>query len=734
MLQLTLRTLLAYLDDTLEPADARALGKRVAESEEVQQLVERIKKVTRRRRLAAPETQPGDETTDPNTVAAYLDNSLDSDTVRQLEETCLESDVHLAEVAACHQILTLVLTEPVRVPPRAHKRMYALVPAPAGAPDRQPSKTLPISGAPPAPEHAEPDDADVALLLGMSRYGSAPTWAARLALFGAAAVLLLLLTAGALLSLQRRPERAPEVASGHSSAVFATDPKADEEKPKEKGREREPVAPKKPAEPEAPPMPPPRAVDPAEIKPPDTGTGLGEAVPPPNNDKPREIAQVRTQQVLVVTQPPSSPGQWARLRLKADDLEPVLSNVPVMALPGYKADLLVERKVLLRLWGNVPEQLSYRAFESRVILHPPPPGFDADVTLLGGRVYLKSDRPAGAKVRLRLAGEVWDVTVPDAESNVLAELISWYEPGTPYAREGGAQPRREARVAVAFGSAGFAAPARFKKFEKMAAGQQVTWDSTSAALGDPRAIPPEQRESLLNPDPTDPLRGELNKQLTRLLSGMAGRVTTREAVQPVVKNLVGPELPEDVAPRDRDLVARLAIYSSAALAENSAAGAASLTTLIDVLRSELPWLARQAVVTALVAWVARDRGNTALLYPVLTGKGLEPDDADWLLRLLRGYVSPTKPDPARLDELVEPVPPRDRPLLGDPEVAVREAALWNIMAVRLESWVPLPIELNVGAVGAKVDSEEYKKFLAAMKADVEALKKRHQAPPPPPKK
>jgi hypothetical protein len=206
-------------------------------------------------------------------------------------------------------------------------------------------------------------------------------------------------------------------------------------------------------------------------------------------------------------------------------------------------------------------------------------------------------------------------------------------------------------------------------------------------------------------------------------------VTTREAVHPVVKNLVGPDLPDDVAPRDADLVSRLAVYSHAALADSTAAGAATLTPLVDVLRSKLPWLARQAVVTALVAWVARDRDNTARLYPVLTGKGLEADDADWLLRLLRAFVSPTRPDPGRLDELVEPVPPRERPLLGDPEVAIREAALWNIMVVRLESWVPLPLGAKVLAVGADVDSDEYKKFLAAMKADVEALKKRDQPPP-----
>ena len=55
MLRLTLRTLLAYLDDTLAPAQAKDIGQKVAESEFAQETVERIKTVTRRRRLTAKE-------------------------------------------------------------------------------------------------------------------------------------------------------------------------------------------------------------------------------------------------------------------------------------------------------------------------------------------------------------------------------------------------------------------------------------------------------------------------------------------------------------------------------------------------------------------------------------------------------------------------------------------------------------------------------------------------------
>ena len=125
-MRLTLRTLLAYLDDRLPPANAREIGQKINNSPFTTDLVERIRDVKRRRRLADPgKAQPMIE---PNLIAEYLDDQLTPDLVARIEREILASDAMLAEVAASHEILGL-LRDPVTVEPRLRDRLYGLDPS-----------------------------------------------------------------------------------------------------------------------------------------------------------------------------------------------------------------------------------------------------------------------------------------------------------------------------------------------------------------------------------------------------------------------------------------------------------------------------------------------------------------------------------------------------------------------------------------------------------------------------
>lgn len=150
-MRLTLRTLLAYLEDELKPSESKEIGQKIAESPVATSLAQRIREVMRRRRLSAEDLN--ETGLDPNLVAEYLDGSLTPQEVADVERVCLGSDAHLAEVAACHQILTLVLGEPIEISESSRERMFAL------ADDGTVAKSdipMPVTSSPAPVEQAEP--------------------------------------------------------------------------------------------------------------------------------------------------------------------------------------------------------------------------------------------------------------------------------------------------------------------------------------------------------------------------------------------------------------------------------------------------------------------------------------------------------------------------------------------------------------------------------------------------
>ena len=126
-MRLTLRTLLAWKDGVLPPGERESLGEKVEASQVARHLVDRIRAVVANPDLAAPRINAKGLSADANSVAEYLDNALAAERLEAFETICLESDMHLAEVSACHEILAEVARDPAVIAPLDDKRRRALL-------------------------------------------------------------------------------------------------------------------------------------------------------------------------------------------------------------------------------------------------------------------------------------------------------------------------------------------------------------------------------------------------------------------------------------------------------------------------------------------------------------------------------------------------------------------------------------------------------------------------------
>jgi len=104
-MRLTVRTLLAWIDDVLGPVEHGELAHKVAASPVARPLVERIQAAVASPAISAPAAAGRGLADDPNTAAEFLDNVLDADRLAAFERVCIESDLHLADVAGCHRVL-----------------------------------------------------------------------------------------------------------------------------------------------------------------------------------------------------------------------------------------------------------------------------------------------------------------------------------------------------------------------------------------------------------------------------------------------------------------------------------------------------------------------------------------------------------------------------------------------------------------------------------------------------
>jgi cytoskeletal protein RodZ len=701
LVRLTLRTLLAYLDDTLEPLEIKTIGQKVSESETAQELITRIKQVTRRRRITTPPAT-GPNSFDPNMVAEYLDNELPTEQVAELEKICLESDVHLAEVAACHQILTLVLGEPAVVPPTAKERMYALVQGREAIPFR---KAATANGSAAAPTTAD-TDADEMFLLGLPFYrrGSWLRWALPLV-----AVVLFTVIGVALWQsirgVQQTPTKSQQVAQGGNTSPEQAG-KSDKAGSKDAGKDSK-------KDNNNPPANPSKTPDNASVKTPDNppkDTKTGGSQPeikttennPPEkkpetttNEKPAALPIGRetpasTDRVPVgryhtdtvgppslLVQRKSEKDEWSRVKPGA----PVSTNDQLMSLPGYASEVWLDNGLHLLLRGHVREftpqllrkdpttgevkneaaPMDYLQ-ECAIVLHKPN-HTDADVTLQRGRMYLSNHsmkQPGTVVVRLRFEKKVWDLTLyPGAE--VVLDLLKSRRNGEPMA---------ELNLFLLRGEAGLGVEQDNYPSLSVPGIAYFIWNDSSPFRYEHATINKQQLDhasrNLFAKRPT--ISSEEASGMERALKAVMVRMTVDKS--PLVA------LKEVLDNTEQFFEHRLAIYCLAAMDE--------IKDLLDILGrpDEIHAPDRDIAIYALRRWLDHGRGQGDRLFNPKTEKGLliselmyTRDEAERIMALLRDPTDEQLLSPKFYAEMAKD--------LTSDKVAIAELSRWWLFRITL---------------------------------------------------
>jgi hypothetical protein len=652
--RLTLRTLLAYLDDTLEPNEIRQIGQKVAESDAAQELIARIKQITRRRRLTTPPlTGPGAANFDPNTVAEYLDNALSGEQIADVEKLCLESDVHLAEIATCHQILTLVLGEPALVPPTARERMYGLVQGKESIPFRKAAITNAPSVARPLSIADDGDDSPFGPSL--LRQSGMPRWV--IPVVGVLLVIGLVVTL-----LKVMPGPPPnQLATANTTGKGEENPPPNatplSAKPSEGGESAKPErsqpvkteltgttpatgsgaqtasdspGPSRDGSVTSTPNP---AAPPEKSGSPVVTTPTGEAPSKPSTEQvgvpSTERRAVGSYKIVpgdgptLLAQRKTEDGPWVRLTPDSR----VYTNDSLVSLPGFLSDVRLDSGLHLQLRGMVPEfatdGLMNLLLESAVVLHANK-DVDLDFTLRRGRVYISNRKEQGpAKIRLRFDREIWNITLTEPDSEVFVELLKGYSGDIRW--QEGEEPWTGAYLAIIKGKGALDADYRAFPNLEMPGPSFFTWDNKGRGLQGPKKLPRAFPQWDKSPPPN-------LKEAASALAAMAD--LSKRMMEKKEVNVVLLEGRSSQQISDR----LLAIYSFGALDE--------VKQLLDVLGDEDPahGLERITAVSVLQRWLSRGPEMGKRLFDRKERSGLLIDasytamEAETILKLLYGYT------------------------------------------------------------------------------------------------
>ncbi|MCS7167908.1 MAG: hypothetical protein NZ914_09805 [Gemmatales bacterium] len=671
---LPLKKVLAYLDDVLEPQELRELRERIEQDQELEQVIARIQRLLEDPRTLG-ETAESDEAISAEQLAQYLEGSLSEEEAAELEQRCLASDALLAEVAACHQLVYGAGTyRPATISPQTYQRMYGVFLAGQ-------ARTTAITSA--AQQESAPESAlspeERLLLLGLPTLLHGP-WSKRLVPLGIIVLLLLALTLSLYFALVRPtspPEGTTKVMPDVSEATTPPPTAKPTEKPQVKpalvswdarrsravlswmawlpmsvgqgglclGSLLVPALPDQAWET----LPAKASTEepnkPLVVEPPEFPADV-ERLPPER--LPREIANI----FHPVT--PPLPGErelgthaaqgiqetllWRwfeeiRLAQLVRPQERIRASQRLQVWPGFRATLQLESGVTLELVGNIPELHAEPVLDTCLRLHNPDAGYHVDATLERGWLII-TGRKDESVIRLRVAGEVWDMLLPAGQTRVLVS-VQWR------LQRGQEPPTSQPFLA-------FYTTQHGVLWRRTLPNEPSTLHSVPALhlVVSDRSLPPRridipgplQTGPLISPNETLPAWAhapiKLPAHLVDALASFQRLVTRRMLENPArpfegARQALKEQLDDPQAPPVGQRLAAYALAMCQYLDE--------LIRLLD-MRKEIP--VRQAAREALHYWLGQYPQRVSELSQVAKRLGYSEPDAALLVELLRGYSAP----------------------------------------------------------------------------------------------
>jgi hypothetical protein len=402
---------------------------------------------------------------------------------------------------------------------------------------------------------------------------------------------------------------------------------------------------------------------------------------PPSTER-RELGELVTGGVVVLARRPDPDG-WQRVPTNSR----VTGAERLVSLPGYTSELRLDSGVTLQLAGNLPGFFGtialYPLYESEVVLHAPPAGIDADLTLNAGRVRIVNQKGGRqAVVRVRFANEIWDVTLPDADGEVLADLIAAYPPGTRFSPQPGAGEKPMLAFALGVTRGRASVQPGYRKAVDLAVGSDkvvLEWDNKGTGLDTaPEPLPYWSRrpDSAMNAQERA-FDNEMRQALTRLSQRLS---------QPGTPAAVALGEARTSPVRADRILSVLCLPALDALSE-----------LLDALAdAEYPEV-RYAAYQGLQHWTARRPENDLELHAALTGrKNYSQPLATTVLQLLHGFSPADRARPETYEVLIG--------LLGNDKLAVRHLAIVRLAELDNEGARKVPFFDAAGDADARARS------------------------------